>query len=142
MIRRPPRSTLFPYTTLFRSGESRPRGPRDNDTRVLRRAARGSPPAPGALSGPAGGAPARAPPGAGDVRLHLARGREVRCRALRPDAGPRARGGDVLHDVLPRAERPPRRRRLPQPLLPPGRGARDRRPPPGPPWHPRRRDHG
>src|SRR5215212_10827994 len=25
MIRRPPRSTLFPYTTLFRSG-SRPRG--------------------------------------------------------------------------------------------------------------------
>src|SRR5438034_7101161 len=26
MIRRPPRSTLFPYTTLFRSG-SRPAGP-------------------------------------------------------------------------------------------------------------------
>src|SRR5260370_15997140 len=25
MIRRPPRSTLFPYTTLFRSGRSRPR---------------------------------------------------------------------------------------------------------------------
>src|SRR5437660_2721312 len=25
MIRRPPRSTLFPYTTLFRSGGSRPR---------------------------------------------------------------------------------------------------------------------
>src|SRR3712207_7958610 len=24
MIRRPPRSTLFPYTTLFRSGEHRP----------------------------------------------------------------------------------------------------------------------
>src|SRR3712207_8603946 len=24
MIRRPPRSTLFPYTTLFRSGDSRP----------------------------------------------------------------------------------------------------------------------
>src|SRR5215211_8999452 len=24
MIRRPPRSTLFPYTTLFRSGASRP----------------------------------------------------------------------------------------------------------------------
>src|SRR2546422_8488890 len=24
MIRRPPRSTLFPYTTLFRSGEDRP----------------------------------------------------------------------------------------------------------------------
>src|SRR5256885_15301118 len=25
MIRRPPRSTLFPYTTLFRSGDCRPR---------------------------------------------------------------------------------------------------------------------
>src|SRR2546421_7403041 len=25
MIRRPPRSTLFPYTTLFRSSSSRPR---------------------------------------------------------------------------------------------------------------------
>src|SRR2546422_4277439 len=25
MIRRPPRSTLFPYTTLFRSAEARPR---------------------------------------------------------------------------------------------------------------------
>src|SRR5256885_10033214 len=25
MIRRPPRSTLFPYTTLFRSGHQRPR---------------------------------------------------------------------------------------------------------------------
>src|SRR5256712_8263352 len=26
MIRRPPRSTLFPYTTLFRSQQPRPRG--------------------------------------------------------------------------------------------------------------------
>src|SRR3712207_8692165 len=26
MIRRPPRSTLFPYTTLFRSGEPAPAG--------------------------------------------------------------------------------------------------------------------
>src|SRR3712207_9008540 len=26
MIRRPPRSTLFPYTTLFRSGSRRPPG--------------------------------------------------------------------------------------------------------------------
>src|SRR5437867_9978752 len=31
MIRRPPRSTLFPYTTLFRSG---PRDPRLADARV------------------------------------------------------------------------------------------------------------
>src|SRR3712207_8847692 len=29
MIRRPPRSTLFPYTTLFRSVALRPRGPED-----------------------------------------------------------------------------------------------------------------
>src|SRR3712207_8491319 len=29
MIRRPPRSTLFPYTTLFRSDEQRPRVPRE-----------------------------------------------------------------------------------------------------------------
>src|SRR5215210_9193086 len=28
MIRRPPRSTLFPYTTLFRSRRRRPLGPR------------------------------------------------------------------------------------------------------------------
>src|SRR2546430_13536929 len=27
MIRRPPRSTLFPYTTLFRSRDGRPTGP-------------------------------------------------------------------------------------------------------------------
>src|SRR3712207_7228351 len=27
MIRRPPRSTLFPYTTLFRSGTNQPMGP-------------------------------------------------------------------------------------------------------------------
>src|SRR5256886_14415774 len=38
MIRRPPRSTLFPYTTLFRS-EARvpPRGPRDRVGADLRR---------------------------------------------------------------------------------------------------------
>src|SRR5690606_41832360 len=31
MLRRPPRSTLFPYTTLFRSPASRPPGPRGPD---------------------------------------------------------------------------------------------------------------
>src|SRR5438093_13781425 len=31
MIRRPPRSTLFPYTTLFRSGRRRRRGRRVGD---------------------------------------------------------------------------------------------------------------
>src|SRR3712207_8721763 len=30
MIRRPPRSTLFPYTTLFRSETGPPRSPRGN----------------------------------------------------------------------------------------------------------------
>src|SRR5256885_9895767 len=37
MIRRPPRSTLFPYTTLFRSGLAGPgtRAPRQPELRVL-----------------------------------------------------------------------------------------------------------
>src|SRR5687768_18028453 len=49
MIRRPPRSTLFPYTTLFRSSRSRPgrrapeRGCRD---RAARRCARVAAPCP------------------------------------------------------------------------------------------------
>src|SRR3712207_6907265 len=34
MIRRPPRSTLFPYTTLFRS--RRPRAAADGEERLLR----------------------------------------------------------------------------------------------------------
>src|SRR2546430_15452525 len=34
MIRRPPRSTLFPYTTLFRSGQVRRRG--DRKQRLVR----------------------------------------------------------------------------------------------------------
>src|SRR3712207_7357559 len=41
MIRRPPRSTLFPYTTLFRSARPRPRAPllhRDRDARGRERA--------------------------------------------------------------------------------------------------------
>src|SRR2546423_9246478 len=33
MIRRPPRSTLFPYTTLFRSGGSRPQRAWDDHER-------------------------------------------------------------------------------------------------------------
>src|SRR5437762_7735277 len=33
MIRRPPRSTLFPYTTLFRSVHQPLRGPRRDDAR-------------------------------------------------------------------------------------------------------------
>src|SRR5256885_3944099 len=40
MIRRPPRSTLFPYTTLFRSRTS----PRSRARRAPRRSSRASPP--------------------------------------------------------------------------------------------------
>src|SRR2546422_5359063 len=36
MIRRPPRSTLFPYTTLFRSSQQDPQGPARGDERVVR----------------------------------------------------------------------------------------------------------
>src|SRR5947208_12615839 len=32
MIRRPPRSTLFPYTTLFRSSSAKPSTARDHET--------------------------------------------------------------------------------------------------------------
>src|SRR3712207_9368019 len=35
MIRRPPRSTLFPYTTLFRSGEKMPEDEYENVNRTL-----------------------------------------------------------------------------------------------------------
>src|SRR5437870_11639349 len=34
MLRRPPRSTLFPYTTLFRSGVERADGPRRRSARA------------------------------------------------------------------------------------------------------------
>src|SRR5436309_8820256 len=55
MIRRPPRSTLFPYTTLFRSrGRDRPPGSRAADqSSPAARPASGRPPPGGA------GAPAR-----------------------------------------------------------------------------------
>src|SRR2546430_13017987 len=39
MIRRPPRSTLFPYTTLFRSGQS-DRGASENAREAARRLSR------------------------------------------------------------------------------------------------------
>src|SRR5438477_6580638 len=39
MIRRPPRSTLFPYTTLFRSGRHRSWPGHQDRSRVLPRAA-------------------------------------------------------------------------------------------------------
>src|SRR2546427_10980634 len=99
MIRRPPRSTLFPYTTLFRSrgaGDGMRRGgPR---RRLLRRAAVRGPPGglPGGGPRP-GGAVAGAPRAArqGDRRQARSRGREGRdgrCGAVRgaPPGAPRA----------------------------------------------------
>src|SRR3712207_7062203 len=41
MIRRPPRSTLFPYTTLFRSGRPGRRQPAAGGRRLLRGGRRG-----------------------------------------------------------------------------------------------------
>src|SRR6266566_8723775 len=42
MIRRPPRSTLFPYTTLFRSRRGAPGGPRAARDHRARRRSRGT----------------------------------------------------------------------------------------------------
>src|SRR5689334_24067872 len=50
MVRRPPRSTLFPYTTLFRSVRG---GGAPASRRNARRAARGSRPLPAARGAPA-----------------------------------------------------------------------------------------
>src|SRR3712207_7658694 len=66
MIRRPPRSTLFPYTTLFRSLRARRAG-----LHLVGRRGRRPGGAPGARrEGPRGGARAR---GARRVRLHARR---------------------------------------------------------------------
>src|SRR5436309_9320009 len=50
MIRRPPRSTLFPYTTLFRSRRGRPRPARSPARRARRRRPDPGSPAPGERS--------------------------------------------------------------------------------------------
>src|SRR2546426_7383648 len=42
MIRRPPRSTLFPYTTLFRSGPAAVRSPADRLLEVTEGGSRGA----------------------------------------------------------------------------------------------------
>src|SRR2546427_8603479 len=62
MIRRPPRSTLFPYTTLFRSPIHLRNGPGCGSARDPPRSSR----TPGDRAGPSGG-PARSP----GVRLDL-----------------------------------------------------------------------
>src|SRR3712207_9011520 len=51
MIRRPPRSTLFPYTTLFRSDGKSPTATLEANAHPAGMAARGGPaPAPGTLT--------------------------------------------------------------------------------------------
>src|SRR2546425_3754682 len=59
MIRRPPRSTLFPYTTLFRSGSSNDWKRASNMRGNL-----------GAGAGPGNCAPEQAPGGPADVNVH------------------------------------------------------------------------
>src|SRR2546422_6927409 len=89
MIRRPPRSTLFPYTTLFRSLHLVVRGARGREAPALRRMGpRGVEPArrivPRRLRGPE-----PVPPGEQGSGLPL----EPVCPALRGDGeGPRVRG--------------------------------------------------
>src|SRR2546430_11232935 len=77
MIRRPPRSTLFPYTTLFRSGGL---GSRDAE-RLLRLARR-------ELGQPDGAVGAGNPEGPIAI-LDVARGRleRLRCKPLAPRNG-------------------------------------------------------
>src|SRR2546427_2015943 len=110
MIRRPPRSTLFPYTTLFRSAA----GPLGND------------PAPGAATVARGVGARAARPALGARRGGAAHDRERRgarphpARARLGDAGP----ATVQPDVLRRARAdscPPRR-----PAAVRGRGPRGR----------------
>src|SRR5215510_13170726 len=140
MIRRPPRSTLFPYTTLFRS---RPRAP----ARPPPHGGPGRPP-------PDGGRPHERAP---DPRAHgadLAAGRPGRAPpVLRPHRGLRHghlgdRGGrarlPALHEEdgrglrgAPRGPAPPRPRPRPAPAagsaaLPGGGAALLRRGPRGP----------
>src|SRR2546425_3721254 len=81
MIRRPPRSTLFPYTTLFRSGD--PRLPRS----------RRAPPAPRSLPRPPPGGP-------GDRR------KRPTPRPGRAHAAPPHRGDAAGHRPAPRSEGP------------------------------------
>src|SRR3712207_8659256 len=75
MIRRPPRSTLFPYTTLFRSGRGSCLwggwGPRDRPWHALWPRRSRIPPPPGPRP-----ARATAPPGARGARALLRRSEE------------------------------------------------------------------
>src|SRR5258708_21712925 len=102
MIRRPPRSTLFPYTTLFRSG--RPHAPAHRSPRrsAIHAAPAGRPQPQkevllsvadaGATSGTAGRGGPHAPEGAGGLPLTRIPG-YVRGRAGAPHLGHRLGAG-------------------------------------------------
>src|SRR2546427_10001153 len=100
MIRRPPRSTLFPYTTLFRSGSARPRR-RAPDLRLRR--ARAPRPAGGVRAVRRAGGPGADGGGRAAQRLPPRAHR----RGPRPRARARAAGLPLLPDLrrLPVAAR-------------------------------------
>src|SRR2546430_5685761 len=79
MIRRPPRSTLFPYTTLFRSGREPADGPRQ-PVRPVHASGPGSDLYRGAVRGRRHHHPARHDPG----DLHAAPGDRRRCPQCAP----------------------------------------------------------
>src|SRR2546422_11000538 len=92
MIRRPPRSTLFPYTTLFRSHVPRPGAARA----AARQAARPGPGGrrthrAGGAPGGAGGTPALAPRGAVYASERSAPPALARRLAPQPHVAPAAR---------------------------------------------------
>src|SRR2546425_5941721 len=102
MIRRPPRSTLFPYTTLFRSVRLRLRGPGAARPHAHAAAADRQHDPPGARAD----RPAAGPGDPLALRVQLEPGRRV----SEPDARPRgARAGGPLHG---RARADPHRHRL------------------------------
>src|SRR3989441_12804079 len=101
MIRRPPRSTLFPYTTLFRSCQ------REHALNLLGRPGRPA----HAPEGPGEQRPQRQPEGRAVVAAHPHAEREERCRYRRRRVW---RGRDRLHRdgrgggrTIPPPPRPP-----------------------------------
>src|SRR3989442_4391801 len=111
MIRRPPRSTLFPYTTLFRS-----RGGAGRCTYLGRRAgAVGRNPAGGALGGGRARSAADHPR---SIRLRAAGGAGTRLDGADGGRGPSHRGPRLRHPPLLSRRRGDRRRLDARPTAP------------------------
>src|SRR2546430_13226883 len=136
MIRRPPRSTLFPYTTLFRSGD---RGRREPQDRLLERRRRGAHRALGAPRGgalPQGGFPPRRLRRAPPRRDGLDRGEPLGAGGIRGPRREPAGAREPRHGAALRAQRERRGRRrraarsFPGPPAPGGGAAGGGRPPP------------